>query len=141
MPVGLAFAAGALFVADYESHTIRRVDLGTGEVTTLIGTDGLEGAVAGPASFAALSYPSGLCVSEDGGRLFVAEEGGSLVREVALADGTSRFVVGGTGVAGGLPTGVPVAIAEATLLEPQDVDVAGDRLVVLSDGAVWLVRP
>ena len=48
----------------------------------------------------------------------------------------------GNGVAsGGLATGVPVPIADATLLEPQDVAVAGDALVVLSDAAVWVARP
>lgn len=140
-PAGLAVAGGALFVADYESHTIRRVELSTGATTTLLGTDGFEGAAAGPPEFAALSFPSGLSVSADGARLFVTEEGGNLLREVTLADGSSRFVVGGSGTWGGLPSGLPVPIAEATLLEPQDVDVAGDGLVLLSDTAVWLVRP
>lgn len=40
-----------------------------------------------------------------------------------------------------VPTGIPVPIAAATLLEPQDVALAGDSLVMVSDGAVWLARP
>jgi hypothetical protein len=36
---------------------------------------------------------------------------------------------------------VPTPIEDATLLEPQDVAAAGDDLVIVSDGAVWLARP
>ncbi|MBI1946434.1 MAG: hypothetical protein HYS27_12100 [Deltaproteobacteria bacterium] len=141
VPVGLAAAGDALFVADYEAHTIRRVALEDGTTTTLLGTDGVEGAVGGPADFAALSLPTGLTASADGTLLYGVEEGGHVLREIVIADGSSRLLVGDGVAAGGLPTGVPVPIADATLLEPQDVAVAGDALVIVADGAVWLARP
>jgi len=37
-PQGMAFAGGALLVADTENHAIRRVDLSTGAVSTIAGT-------------------------------------------------------------------------------------------------------
>jgi thiol-disulfide isomerase/thioredoxin len=37
-PQGMAFHEGALLVADTENHAVRRVDIATGEVTTLAGT-------------------------------------------------------------------------------------------------------
>lgn len=141
VPLGLAVAGGALFVADYQAHTIRRVALPGGETSTLLGTDGVAGAVGGPADFAALSSPTGLAASADGVLLWVTEEGGHVVREIVVADGSSRLLIGNGVAAGGLATGVPVPIADATLLEPQDVAVAGDTLVVLSDAAVWVARP
>lgn len=141
VPAGLATDGERLFVADYGAHILRLVELATGEVSTLLGVDGFEGAAAGPAEFATLASPTGLALSGDGSRLFVAEETGHVLRELVLADGSSRFVAGQPGVAGGMATGVPVPLAEATLLEPQDVGVLGDRLLVLSDSAVWLVSP
>lgn len=139
VPVGLALVGGTLFVADYEAHTLRRVDVRDGATTTMLGSDGLAGAVGGPAAFAALSQPSGLVASDDGARLYLAEEGGNVLREIELADESSRLLVGNGVSAGGLPTGVPVPISDATLLAPQDVALAGADLVVLSDTAVWLV--
>jgi sugar lactone lactonase YvrE len=37
-PKGLAYAPGELFVADTENHAVRRVDLTTGVITTVLGT-------------------------------------------------------------------------------------------------------
>ncbi len=139
VPVGLARAGDALYVTDYEAHTLRRIELPGGATSTLLGSDGLAGAVGGPPSFAALSLPSGLAASANGSRLYVAEEGGNVLRVVELADGTSRLLVGNGVSAGGLPTTVPVPIADATLLAPQDVAPAGDDLVILADTAVWRV--
>lgn len=141
VPSGLAGAGELLYVADYEAHTLRRIDLASDEVTTILGSDGLLGPAAGPVEFAALAAPSGLALSVDGRRLYVAEEGGHLLREVVLDGAESRFVVGGAGPFGGLATAVPTPLADAMLLAPQDVAVAGDHLVVLSDSAVWLVTP
>jgi DNA-binding beta-propeller fold protein YncE len=141
LPTGLAAADGALWLADAESHTLRRIDPITGETTTALGTDSFPGVSDGPSATALLSTPLGVRASADGSLLFVAEAGSSLVRRVKLESLDSLFIVGRMDLAGGLGTQVPTPIEDATLLEPQDVAAAGDDLVIVSDGAVWLARP
>lgn len=67
-PKGIALdAAGNIYIADTENHTIREVDGQTGVITTLAGS-GRQG-VAGdgaPATQAQLSRPHGICVDADG---------------------------------------------------------------------------
>lgn len=46
-PHGLALEAGALFVADSDNHAVRRIDLGSGEVSTIAGTGELGRSVRG----------------------------------------------------------------------------------------------
>jgi len=38
-PKGLAYAAGELYVADTENHVIRRIEVATGVISTVLGTD------------------------------------------------------------------------------------------------------
>ncbi len=63
-PSGLSLDAGGtrLFVADSETSAIRVVDLPGGETSTLLGAGLFEfGDVDGPASFARLQHPLGVC--------------------------------------------------------------------------------
>lgn len=136
VPVGVALAGGRLYVSDFEAHTIRALELATGEVTTAIGVDGFEGFIEGGAADALLASPSGLSSSADGGAIFVAETGSHVVRRLAVGDHSSRFVVGRAGEGGGLATGQAFSYAEATLLAPEDVAAFGLDLVVLSDHGV-----
>lgn len=89
-PTGLAIdAAGALYVADYYNHRIRRVgtqgpDLGV--VTTLAGT-GDGGLLDGPAAEARFKGPIALAFGPDGD-LYVADAENARIRKVAMADPT-----------------------------------------------------
>ncbi len=70
-PKGLAMGDGALYIADTESHTIRRLELKTGIITTVLGT-GVRG--DGPESdplTCKLSRPHGVLFA--GGVLYVAD--------------------------------------------------------------------
>lgn len=59
-PTGIIYdGADALFVADSGNHTIRRIDIPSRTVTTVIGSAGVGGVAPGPLP-AGLSYPSGL---------------------------------------------------------------------------------
>ena len=65
-PKGLAYFRGLLYVADTESHTIRRIDLRSGIITTVLGT-GRRGDGPGPdPRHCALSRPHGVVVDEHG---------------------------------------------------------------------------
>ena len=70
-PKGLAMGDGALYIADTESHTIRRVDLKTGIIATVLGT-GVRGDGPEPDPLACkLSRPHGVLFA--GGVLYVAD--------------------------------------------------------------------
>jgi sugar lactone lactonase YvrE len=78
-PKGLALSGRSLFLADTENHAIRRVDLGSGIITTVLGT-GIRG--DGPETDplrCALSRPHGLCVGADG-MLYVSDSEAHRIR-------------------------------------------------------------
>lgn len=65
-PKGLACFRDLLYIADTESHTIRRIDLGSGIITTVLGT-GRRGDGPGPdPRHCALSRPHGVLVDARG---------------------------------------------------------------------------
>ncbi len=73
-PKGLAYANGRLFVADTENHAIRKIDLTTGIIATVLGT-GVRG--DGPETSPAdckLSRPHGLLADPAGGLLVTDSE-------------------------------------------------------------------
>src|SRR5205823_15009537 len=73
-PQGLALDGDTLYVADTNNHAIRRVDLGTGAVSTIAGTGSQAERFhrGGPAREAGLSSPWDLALSDDRGTLYVA---------------------------------------------------------------------
>jgi sugar lactone lactonase YvrE len=80
-PKGLALAGRGLFLADTESHTIRRVDLDSGVISTILGT-GERGDGPEPDPLRCrLSRPHGLCVGPDG-TLYVADSEAHRIRLV-----------------------------------------------------------
>jgi DNA-binding beta-propeller fold protein YncE len=112
-PRGLALGAGALFVADAGNHAIRRFDLATGIVTTLVGRGPHEpGDVDGAFAAARLRTPSALWW--DGAALLVADTGNGKVKRLDLAKGEITT----------LPTGV-------ALTQPSAFAAYADQLLVL----------
>jgi len=91
-PAGLAFDRGAVFVADASTHTLRRIDLVTGQVSTLAGEPFVRGSVDGVGRAARFSSPAGLAFA--GGALFVADREDGLVRRVDVSTGEVRTVAG-----------------------------------------------
>jgi len=94
-PAGIALSSdgSALFVADYENHMIRRVEVATGAVTTLAGggdeddTDGVDEA-------AEFDYPAGIAISPDSSALFVADCSNHKIRRVEVATGAVATLAG-----------------------------------------------
>jgi DNA-binding beta-propeller fold protein YncE len=78
-PKGLAYSPGALFVADTENHAIRRIDIGTGVITTVLGTGQRgDGPETDPLQ-CRLSRPHGL-VADAAGALYVTDSEAHRIR-------------------------------------------------------------
>ncbi|MFO7695517.1 MAG: hypothetical protein R6V57_20715 [Vicinamibacterales bacterium] len=124
-PVAVAFDQfGHLYVADYNNHRVRRVDAGTGIVTTVAGTGvaGYEGD-DGLATAAQLSEPRALALDAVG-NLYISDSNGSRIRKVSAATGIITAFAGGSW--GALGDGGPATsayIAQATAIVTDD---AGD---------------
>ena len=108
MPHELQFdAAGDLYVADRDSHTIRKIDLRTGIISTVAGTGvaGFSGD-GGAARAAQLRAPH--CLLADGpDTLLICDVGNHRIRRLHLHSGMLDTYAG-SGEAGPTPEGAPV---------------------------------
>ena len=118
VPYDVAAIAGGLVIADTGNHTIRRVDLAAGVVSTVAGTPGVRGMGGGDGTTdtVALDLPQAVDVLADG-RIVAADTGN---RRVLLLDGARADTLLG-GVTSDLPLLRPVDLA---------VDPSGTVLVV-----------
>src|SRR5688572_3808844 len=101
-PAGLAVdGVGNLYISDTNHHRIRRVDGGTGLITTIAGT-GTAGYSGdnGPASSAQLNNPGGLSYvfASTTSYLYLADTGNHRIRRIDLGTGVISCVAG-TGIA------------------------------------------
>jgi sugar lactone lactonase YvrE len=85
--------SGNLFVADSGNHTIRRVDLASGAVTTLAGSSGVRGSTDGTGTAARFNTPSGLVIDKEG-NLFVSDHQSNIIRKVVVATGAVTTLAG-----------------------------------------------
>jgi sugar lactone lactonase YvrE len=100
--LALDASAGLLYIADMTNSRIRRVDLGTGSITTVVGTGtaGYSGD-GGPATAAKLRLSKGVALGPDG-TLYIADTSNSRVRKVVgLAPEVAPATE--TGTEGGAP--------------------------------------
>ncbi|HZV63367.1 MAG TPA: hypothetical protein VFG03_00440 [Telluria sp.] len=83
-PAGIAVdAAGNVYVADMQNHTIRKISA-AGTVTTLAGAAGVLGEADGLGGTARFAKPAGLAI-DSAGNLLVADSANLLVRKVSPA--------------------------------------------------------
>jgi len=94
-PFGITTDGTNLYVAEYSNHTIRKIVIATGEVTTLAGTAGAYGSVDGTGTAALFNSPSG--ITTDGTNLYVADSGNHIIRKIVVA---SKMVTTLAGTAG-----------------------------------------
>ena len=97
-PEGIATdTTGNLYVADVGNHTIRKIVISSGVVTTLAGTAGQIGSIDATSAAARFSSPRGLAV--DGTGIYVADTDNQIIRKSTTAGVTTKLA-GKVGVAG-----------------------------------------
>ncbi len=135
-PQGLVASSDAIYAADTESHAIRRIDLATGEVTTLAGT-GKRGTQLGSAesgSTRALASPWDL--EKKGDQLFFANAGTHQIGVLDLKSGTVAALAG-TGEEG-IRDG---RASTASLAQPSGLALSADgKTLYLADSESSAVR-
>ena len=128
-PLGIAIdGEGSIYIADTYNHRIRKVTP-DGVISTIAGTgESGFGGDGGPATQAALAYPTSVAVAADGA-IYIADTRNHRVRKLA-ADGTLTTVAG-TGAAGFSGDGGPATIAR--LNSPRGVAVSPDGKLYIVD--------
>jgi len=124
---------GNLFIADTENNRIRKVDGATGVITTVAGNGNpAYGGDGGPATAAAIQWPTGITVDVDG-NLFVPDTRNNRIRSVDAATGVITTIAGngmaGFGGDGGAATDALLDHPGGVVLNP-----CGGFFIVDSDG-------
>jgi sugar lactone lactonase YvrE len=154
-PVGIALSGANLYVADSTNHSIRKVVVGTGVVTTHAGPVGPATGTSGYTDSntpgdARFSNPTG--VAADNTTIYVTDKGNQRIRAISISTGAvSTFA--GSGTAGSLdatgvlasfngPSGIAIdstGISLGTVLFVADATNHTIRRIVISTTAVTTV--
>ncbi|HOU86006.1 MAG TPA: hypothetical protein PK158_14285, partial [Spirochaetota bacterium] len=97
-PYGIAFNQNNLYIT--ENHTIRKMDLSTGAVTTIAGRPGENGFSEKNGSNALFRYPDGICC--DGKNIYISDSYNFIIRKIAIDDDMITTVAGTPGESGDL---------------------------------------
>jgi YVTN family beta-propeller protein len=136
-----------LYIADFQSNTIRKVTASTGVITTFAGGGGgctNQANTLGdncPATSASLSGPYQLFLDANQ-NLFIADSGNNRIREVVASTGLIKTVAGGgAGCTGSSsPIGDGCSATAATLNGPIGVFLNSQNNIFISDSANNRIR-
>jgi sugar lactone lactonase YvrE len=123
-PNGLVLDSGNLYVADQANHTIRRIVISSGAVTTVAGTAGMRGTADGTGAAARFFAPHALA-TDGKGNLFVADTLNHTVRQIVIASGAVSTIAGVAGLAS-----VKLGALPGVLNTPSGVVFVGGALCV-----------
>jgi len=99
LPSGLAFDGGQLYLSDTENHTIRKIDVLSGAVTTIAGAPGQRGTTDGNAADARFGEPEGIALDQSG-NLYIADTDDNTIRVLSLGASTVATVAGNNAMVG-----------------------------------------
>ena len=121
---------GNLYFSEAGNHCVRRVERGSGMITTVAGTGtaGYSGD-GGPANRAQLNSPYGIAL-DAANNLYIVDRLNACIRMVAAATGIIRTIAG-TGQAGYGGDGDPAVSAQ--LQEPNDIVLDGRGRAYIAD--------
>lgn len=106
----LADGNGNLYVADFDNQTIRKIVLAGAGVSTVAGTQGMNGFADGTGATVRFFGPRRLALDKSRAYLYVAELDNDDIRRVDLATGAVTTVAGGPGKAQVVEGALPGAI-------------------------------
>jgi sugar lactone lactonase YvrE len=132
-PDGLALVENALYVVDAENSDIRKIELGTQNVTTVFGTANISGSENGAGAAAHFNLPTQ--IASDGKSLYVADTGNSTIRKINLADKVVT-TIGGQAQSEGKDDG---PAAKSSFSRPRGIATDG-KFVYVGDTANQLIR-
>ena len=142
MPHEIVFdARNHMYIAERDSHVVRKVDGKTGVISTLAGTGtaGFSGD-GGPASAAQLRQPHSIAIGPDG-RLLICDIGNHRIRAVDLATGVIT-TIGGTGERLPTPDGAPLSGTPLNGPRTMVIDRDGTIYLALREGnALYRIAP
>lgn len=119
-----------LYVSETHNHTIRKIAIATGAVTTLAGKAGVPGATNGIGSAALFHKPQG--ITTDGSNLFITDTNNYVIRKVVIATGEVTTFAGSNGSAvSNDGTG-----EAATFYRPVDVTSDGTSLYLSDNNTI-----
>ncbi len=97
-PRGITTDGLYLYVADTGNHTVRKITIATGAVTTLAGTPGAIGSADGIG--AAAKFDSLTGITTDGTNVYVADTKNNAIRKIVIASGLVTTLAGQAGTYG-----------------------------------------
>jgi hypothetical protein len=141
-PAGITTDGINLYVTDNANHTIRKIVISTGVVTTLAGSAGSSGSADGTGSTARFNNPVG--ITTDGANLYVADTANHTIRKIVISSGVVTTLAGTAGSYGSADgTGAlarfytPIGITtEGTNLYVTDWSNSTIRRIVITTGSV-----
>jgi hypothetical protein len=121
---------GNLYFSEADNHCVRRVECGSGIITTVVGTGkaGYSGD-GGPATEAELNSPYGIAL-DTASNLYIVDRLNACIRVVEAATSMIRTLAG-TGQPGYSGDGGPANLAQ--LQEPNDIVLDGKGRVFIAD--------
>jgi len=140
-PFGITTDGINLYVADTGNHTIRKIVISTGVVTTIAGIAGTHGSSDGVAISATFYAPRD--ITTDGTYLYVTDQVNHTIRKIVISTGTVTTIAGLAGSTGsaddlnGYPSGG--TDSEARFYYPSNINSDGVNLY-LSDGSNHTIR-
>src|SRR3972149_83535 len=126
-PTGITTDGTNLFVADQYNHTIRKIVISTGVVTTIAGSAGSSGSTNATGTSARFNYPQG--ITTDGTNLFVADSLNHTIRKIVISTGVVTTIAGSTTSGSTDATGT-----SARFYYPQGITTDGTNLFVADYG-------
>ncbi len=128
-PAGIAYDGTSLYVADSNNHAIRKITMGTWEVTTVAGNKTGEGKTDGTGTSALFSQPNGITFK--GSSFYIADMNNNLIRKMVIDESGSGVVTTLAGTTyGGVNTCNDGTGSEARFNYPHSIVKSGNCLYV-----------